>query len=121
MISTIMADTGLKATEVRNILSIYDDDELNAACLAERLEDLQDEITKKICEVHGVSKLYGSRFQFEKVKEILKGFGFEYVWADEKDESHFFFNHETGDEIDLYPTIWYPEQGEMRIQNIFVH
>ena len=77
MISTIMADTDLKATEVRNILSIYDDDELNAACLAERLEDLQEEITKKICEVHGVSKLYGSRLQFEKVKDILKCFGVE--------------------------------------------
>lgn len=121
MLSTIIANSGLSATEVRNILSIYDDDELNAACLAERLEDLQDEIAKKICEAHGVSKLYGPLFKFEKVKEILKDFGFKYAWADEKDESHFFFNHETGDEIDLYPTIWYPKQGEMHIQNIFVH
>ena len=121
MLSTIIANSGLSATEVRNILSIYDDDELNAACLAERLENLQDEIAKKICEAHGVSKLYGPLFKFEKVKEILKDFGFKYAWADEKEESHFFFNHETGDEIDLYPTIWYPKQGEMHIQNIFVH
>jgi hypothetical protein len=121
MLSTIIANSGLSATEERNILSIYDDDELNAACLAERLENLQDEIAKKICEAHGVSKLYGPLFKFEKVKEILKDFGFKYAWADEKEESHFFFNHETGDEIDLYPTIWYPKQGEMHIQNIFVH
>lgn len=106
----------MKATEIRNTLGIYDDDMLNVACDTERKEDLQDEITKAICDFHGVSKLYGTTLQFGKVKEVLESFGFTYVCADEKNESHCFFNKETGDDIDIYPVMWYPQQDAMRIQ-----
>lgn len=110
----------MKATEIRNILSIYDDDELNAACIAEMNEDLQDEIVKRICVAHGVSKLYGSILKFEIIKQVLENLNFKYVLADEKDESHFFFNQENGTSIDIYPTVFYEKQGTMHMRNFIL-
>ena len=107
----------MRATEIRNVLSIYDNDELNIACLAEKKEDLQDELIGQLCDVHGVSKLYGATLKFSLTQEVLENFGFKYLRSDEDAESHQFFNKDSGEEIKIYPLTWYPKQDAMRVFN----
>ena len=66
--------------EIRNVTGIYDDDELNAACECERKELLAERIANKIVSSHGFCKgLYnGDVFKFDKVKKVLRDFGFKY-------------------------------------------
>lgn len=110
----------LKATEIRNVLGIYDNDLLNAAVECERKEDLSTQIVRKIKSFHGVEKFYGVILKFAYVKEVLEDFGFKYDKSDEDAECHLFSNKITGDVVEIYPDIWYPCQGTMRFQNFIL-
>ena len=105
--------------EIRNVTGIYDDDVLNAACECERKELLAERIANKIVKAHGFCEgLYnGDEFSFDKVMEVLRDFGFEYENPDDESECHVFFNEKSGDEILVYPVIYYPCQGEFRFWN----
>ncbi len=111
----------MKATEIRNILGIYDDDMLNAACESERKDELADEIVKKILKFHGKEKFYKDVFNFSWVKEVLESFGFVYFFSDEENEEHRFINNVTKDEISIYPVTFYPNQGAMRFKNFLIY
>ena len=113
----------MKPTEIRNILSIYDDDMLNAACECERKDDLADEIANEIVKAHGYNKgLYnGHVFKFALVEKILGKFGFKYVWSEDESEEHWFFNMETKDEISIFPKTYYPNQGNFQFGNFLLY
>lgn len=111
----------LSATEIRNVLGIYDDDLLNAAVECERKDDLSEEIARAIVMEHGYTHgLYKKLFSFEKIKSVLERFGFKYEKSDEDSESHLFVNQATGDVIEIYPVIWYSNQGLMHFQNFIL-
>ena len=109
----------MKATEIRNVLSIYDDDMLNAACECEGKEALLDDIAKTICKTCNVGSLYnGNVFHFSAICNILSQFGFAYWFSDEDNEEHRFINRTNKAEISIYPTIFYLKQGYMKFDNI---
>ena len=109
--------------EIRNILGIYDDDLLNAACECERKEDLAEKIANKIVKFHGFHKgLYnGDVFKFGYVKEILEDFGFKYEKSDDDLECHYFKNKDNGYEISIYPVTYYPNQDAFRFLNFLLY
>ena len=108
--------------EIRNVTGIYDDDELNAACECERKELLAERIANKIVSSHGFCKgLYnGDVFKFDKVKKVLRDFGFKYENPDDENECHVFWNKETGDEICIYPVTYYPSQDAFKFWNFIL-
>lgn len=112
----------MKQTEIRNVLGVYDDPLLNAACECERKDELAENIAHTIVKSHGYNRgLYnGDVFNFQKVCKVLKEFGFSYVRCFEKEKSHFFKNHKTGDKIYIYPVFFYPELGNFRFDNFHV-
>ena len=112
----------MTSTEIRNTLGIYDDDMLNAACECERKDELADKIAHAIVNAHGYDRgLYnGHVFKFDKVRKVLKDFGFEYCWSDDEREEHRFMNHDTKDEISIFPKTYYPNQCDMRFSNFLL-
>ena len=107
----------MKATEFRNMLSIYDDDELNMACKEEEHEELAEAIANKIVDVMELPRLYDQPIKFDSLNEILRSFGFEYIYSDDERELYYFFNQETKDEISIYPIWYYSVPGTIRLQN----
>ena len=107
----------MKAIEIRNLLSIYDDDELNIACEEEEHEELAEAIAKKIVDVMELPRLYEQPIKFDSLKEVLRSFGFEYIYSDDDHELYYFFNQETKDEISIYPIWYYSVPGTIRLQN----
>ena len=101
------------ATQMRNMLDIDDDDELNAAVETETKEDLLSEI----CATLGNgNSIYNINISFEEVKSVLNDFGFELYDINEDEECYVFDNEQY--EIIIYPTMFYEKPNMLRIQNI---
>lgn len=113
----------MTATEIRNTLGFYDDPMLNAACEAERHEELEYNILKAIAKKHGYKTVKRSNvYNFKTVCEVLKSvFGFDYCWADDENEEHWFMNDKTKDEISIYPVTYYAKQADMKIFNFMLY
>jgi len=100
----------------RNMLGVYDDDELNAACIAEKQEDLELEIW------HTLSRLVGNNLRktpikFDELANILsEKFNFDYIGADDTHESYIFSNGQ--DELSIYPNWFYSKPYTITIHNI---
>lgn len=109
----------MTATEIRNVTGITDDALLNAACECERKEELAEEIAAAIVKAHGYDRgLYNNQvFKFDKVSEVLARYGFKYIGSNEDEESHWFYNKNTNDDIYIYPKEWFPNQGNFRFLN----
>lgn len=114
----------MKATQIKNLTGIKDDEILNAACECERKDDLADEIARKITKSHGFESLYRNNvFSFAKVCAILSEYGFTHVIPDDYDcelEQHRFVNETNGDTIYLFPVNFYPNLNKFRFANFLL-
>ena len=100
-------------TQIRNVTGIEDDDELNAGVEAERREDLESNI------VTDLGRYEGKMLNFDDVCKLLKDrYGFEYLRSDDERECHEFSNGD--DVLNLFPKIYYPKQGTMRLHNLYI-
>ena len=114
-------ESGLSSRQMRNILGITDDDELNAAVEAEEAEDLEYDIAKAICQRlgNGSRNLYdGTMYSFDDVSDLVKQFGFKYVGADDENECHTFTNGKW--KLDIVPQTYYTGLGKFTFRNIHV-
>ena len=112
---------GYDARNMRNMLGINDDDELNAACDAETYEELESSIAKDMCNEYGYSRLYDktSVFDFDTIEQLLEEkYNMHYVGADEEQEAIIFENDNA--ELLLYPTIFYPKPNRFRLSNMHI-
>lgn len=108
--------TGFTNRQMRNMLGTYDDDDLNASVQGEEDEDLEDRIWKGLKEFLGVSNLYKAVVKFSDVSEFLaREYAMKYVGPDEENECHDF--SDGVHTLTIYPKVFYPSQGTMRIQN----
>ena len=100
-------------TQIKNITGIQDDDELNAGVEAEKHEDLEQSI------VMDLGRYEDKMLKFSDVCNLLKNkYGFEYIGGDDNNECHNFTN---GTEtVSIFPKIYYPKQGTMRLSNLHV-
>lgn len=113
---------GFNATELRNMLGVHDDDELNTAVQTEADEELEAEIARTIAHSFGYRRIYDKDavFNFHEVWDLLKRlYGFDYHGFDEDAESHIFNNGEY--ELTIYPKEFYPRQAEFRFQNMHLN
>ena len=112
---------GMSYKQMRNVLSVADDDELNAACEAEEAEDLEWKIAKEICQRlgNGARNLYdGTMYSFDDVSNLLKEYGFRYVGADDENECHTFTNGKW--KLDIVPQTYYTGLGKFTFRNFHV-
>lgn len=121
-VNRILGEMDLTNNQIRNITGISDDDELNAACMAEDEGDLESNIVKDLKDKYGFNNVYDKRvvLDFDFVKELLKQkYGMNYLGFGEKDESHLFGNN------DFVVEIWskenYPRLSKFHLQNIHVY
>ena len=121
-VNRILGEMDLTNNQIRNITGISDDDELNAACMAEDEGDLESNIVKDLKDEYGFYNVYdkGVLLDFDFVKELLKQkYGMNYLGFNEKDESHLFGNN------DFVVAIWtkenYPRLSKFHLQNIHVY
>ena len=113
---------GFNATELRNMLGVHDDDELNTAVQTEADEELEAEIARTIANSFGYRRIYDKDavFNFHEVWDLLKRlYGFDYHGFDEGAESHIFNNGEY--ELTIYPKEFYPRQAEFQFQNMHLN
>lgn len=103
----------LTATQMRNMLDINDDEELNAAVDTEAKEDLLSNICQTL--TNGKS-IYKTDITFEEIKDVLEDFGFKLIEINDDNECYIFDNEKY--EIVIYPTMFYERPNIMRIQNI---
>lgn len=101
------------ATQMRNMLDIDDDDELNAAVETESKDDLLSEICATLGNGNSIYKI---NISFEEVKSVLNDFGFDLYDINEDKECYVFDNGQY--EIVIYPTMFYERPNMIRIQNI---
>lgn len=101
------------ATQMRNMLDISDDDELNAAVETENKEELLSNICRTLADGKSI---YKTNIPFEHIQNVLNDFDFELSYVDEDDECYVFNNGEC--EIIIYPTMFYETPNLIRIQNI---
>jgi hypothetical protein len=121
-VNRILNEINLTNKQIRNITGISDDDELNAACMAEDEDDLASNIVKDLKDEYGFYNVYdkGVVLDFNFIKELLKQkYGMNYLGFDEKDDSHLFKNN------DFVVKIWskenYPRLSKFHLQNIHVY
>ena len=121
-VNRILSEIDLTNKQIRNITGILDDDELNAACMAEDEDDLESSIVKDLKDKYGFYNIYdkGVVLDFNFIKELLKQkYGMNYLGFDEKDDSHSFRNN------DFVVVIWskenYPRLSKFHLQNIHVY
>jgi hypothetical protein len=121
-VNRILNEINLTNKQIRNITGISDDDELNAACMAEDEDDLESNIVKDLKDEYGFYNVYdkGVVLDFNFIKELLKQkYGMNYLGFDEKDDSHLFKNN------DFVVKIWskenYPRLSKFHLQNIHVY
>ena len=112
-----LASQGMTYNQIRNMLGMQDDDELNAACGAEDIESLEGDIWGDIADLAGGNPRKVT-FSFRELARMLHNtYGFDYVGPDEQNETHE-FKDENGLELTIAPVMWYPEQGTMRIMSL---
>ena len=121
-VNRILNEIDLTNKQIRNITGILDDDELNAACMAEDEDDLTSNIVKDLRDEYGFHNIYdkGVVLDFNFIKELLKQkYGMNYLGFDEKDDSHLFGNN------DFVVAIWskenYPRLAKFHLQNMHVY
>ena len=121
-VNKILSEIDLTNKQIRNITGILDDDELNAACMAEDEDDLASNIVKDLRDEYGFHNIYdkGVVLDFNFIKELLKQkYGMNYLGFDEKDDSHLFGNN------DFVVAIWskenYPKLAKFHLQNMHVY
>ena len=110
---------GLNPSQMRNMLDIYDDDELNAASDAVNRENLLSDICKDICETDRSISIYKGVFNFKTIVDIMKNHGFTYMGPYEEDESYRFTSDQN--EIDIWPKYFYERPGAIHISNINIY
>ncbi len=100
-------------TQIRNVTGIEDDDELNAGVEAERHEDLEQAI------VMDLGRYEGHMQNFDNVCKLLKDkYGLTYMGGDDERECHVFSNDT--ETVYVFPKIYYPKQGTMRLRHLYV-
>lgn len=107
---------GLNPSQLRNMLGIYDDDELNASIGAEERENILSSICKDICATDKSKKIYDGVYNFKTIIDIMKNYGFTYMGPYEEDESYNFTDGEN--EIVIWPDSFYERPGAIHIRNI---
>lgn len=107
--------------QMRNILGVEDDDELNAAVAAEESEEIETQIAKDICNIEGVNSLYKNNiFDFDEIENMLsKKYGMKYIGPDDEEESHKFKNDNFI--LRIYPINYYRGLGKFRFRNFSVN
>lgn len=110
----------ITARNLRNILGTCDDDILNVACEEEEVEELSSNIITALCKAHNVKCFFRSVMSFEKIKKVLSSFNFQYIEANEEEESYIFLQEKTGYNIYLYPRTWYAHPGDIVITNMHI-
>ena len=112
---------GMSYRQMRNVLGIEDDDELNAAVEDEDIETLEWDIAKEICNRlgNGARNLYdGTMYSFKEVSDLLKEFGFRYVGADDENECHTFTNGKY--KLEIVPQVQYSGLGKFTFRNFHI-
>lgn len=104
---------GFTNTQVRNMLGIYDDDELNAAVEYEDREELMSQVWDVIDRLAGNrQEKYPMEVNFRELCDALeRNFGFTYDYADTDNDSYV-FTDEQGDELWLAVDWAYARPGE---------
>lgn len=110
---------GFSATELRNMLGDYDDDELNAAVQSEDNEYFKDEVTKVLQKLCKSQNIYArlAYFFFPEVQDALEG-EFNLKYEGHENEGYVFDNGNF--ELIIYPVTFYETPGDFRIKNIQV-
>jgi len=103
----------------RNILGITDDDELNAAAEAEEKEELEYTIWNALKEMTGGDPRK-TTFSFADLCDMLNSkFGMKYVGSNDENECHEF--SDGVNKLEIFPNVYYPEQGTLRFFNMHVY
>lgn len=85
----------MERTSMGKILKKYNDAYPLGAHDTEAKARLLEKITERICKANNVSGLYNTAFLFYKIKDVLRGFGFDYVACNDV-ECYYFENRATG-------------------------
>ena len=110
----------MKRTSMGKILNIYDDAYPRGAHDTEAKTRLLEKITERICKAHNVLGLYSTAFLFYKIKDVLRGFGFDYVACNEVG-CYYFENRTTGNFLYVYPIDWQDSPTLLRLQAIIIY
>ena len=107
--------------QMRNMVGIYDNDELNTACLEEDAEDLWCAIGRELRKFTDGERIWDKVFDTEHVKTMLKDkFDMEYLGTDEEREVYIFENE--GFRLEVCPSLFYAvgPGGKLRLTNYHV-
>lgn len=105
--------------QIRNITGITDDDELNAAVESEDNEELESMIWNELKSMANGNPRE-TVYNFDDIAKMLNSkFGFEYIGPEDEHEAHVF--RKGNKTLDIYPRIYYPKQGKIRIENYGVY
>lgn len=111
---------GFTPSELRNMLGVEDDDELNAAVESEESDRFQSDVVRLLQQLCGNENIYDrlSYFYFPAVAKAFKrDFNLQYEgWTE--DEGHVFDNDKY--EVVLYPVDFYENLADFRLMNIHV-
>jgi hypothetical protein len=121
-VKKIISETNLSNRQIKNITGIYDDDELNAACMSEEAEDIGSNIAKDICNKYGFHSIYDKNavLDFGFLKDLLEQkYGMKYLGFDENDESHLFGNDNFI--VEIWSKEDYPRLAQFHLQNMHVN
>ena len=83
-------------------------------------ENEEHEIINAICNEMNVKNLWAALIRFDWFVLFLKTLGYEYKGHNDKNEEHVFYNSCKGSDLHIYPTCYYPNQGDFRISNLHV-
>ena len=110
----------MERTRMENFLKIYNDAYPLGAHDTEARARLLEKITERICKAHNVSGLYSTAFLFYKIKDVLRGFGFDYVACNDV-ACYYFENRATGNFLYVYPIDWQDSPTLLRLQAIIIY
>ena len=108
--------SSLNYRQLINMTDINDNDEWNAAAIAEEREELEGKIwraiSEKLCNGGNPRKV---AFHFTDLVKLMDKFGFKYEGNDDNDESINF--SDSYGEFVIWPTTYYPKMDLLRIAN----
>ena len=105
---------------MEKFFKIYNDAYQLGAHDTEAKARLLEKITERICKAHNVSGLYSTAFLFYKIKDVLQGFGFNYVACNDV-ECYYFENRVLENFLFLYPIDWQDSPTLLRLQAIIIY
>lgn len=120
-VRSVLQETDLTNTQIRNITGITDDDELNAACLAEECDELGSNIIKDLRDKYGFKRFYDKDtvLDFDFLKKLLKEkYHMNYLGFNESDGGHSFGNDKFV--VDLWTLEGYPRLAKFHPKNLLV-